>query len=57
MVRAKAMLVNGQSAPIERFGFLQAVCHLEQLRQIVQVRGDFWIVGSEALLVNGQERR
>jgi extradiol dioxygenase family protein len=44
VVRAEAQLVDSQGAPIKRFGFVWPVDRLEQLRQIIEVAGDPWMV-------------
>jgi hypothetical protein len=54
MVWAEAQLVDSQGAPIKRFGFVWPVDGLEQLRQIIEVAGDSWMVRAEAVLVNGK---
>jgi hypothetical protein len=54
MVRAESLFVDGQGASIERLGFVQPICGMEQPRQIAQVAGDLRMVRAKALLINGQ---
>ena len=54
MLRAEALLVDGERAAIQRLGLGQPVGGLQQLGQVVEVAGDVWVVGTEALLVDGE---
>jgi hypothetical protein len=54
MIRAEALLVDGQGAPVKRLGFLQLIGGFQQQRQIVEVGRHSWVVRAEAQLVDSQ---
>ena len=57
MFGAVGLLVDGQRPAHQRLGLRQPVRGLEQLRQVVEARGDVRVFGAVGLLVDGQRRR
>ena len=54
MIRAEALLEDGECAAHQRLGLGEPVGFLQQRGQVVEAIGDVGMLGAEALLVDGE---